>query len=260
VIARPASDSSIQVSWASTAGATGYDVYRDGATTPSASVAGPGFADTGLAGGSSHTYRVRAHDAAGHVSALSAPAVTRTWVFADGFSSGLSRWDRTSGLTVRAVGGNPAAVAPRTNSRTARYAVQTLPGSYRTLSYQTRFQITGTPRSSADVLRLRSASGRNLLAVYYTSGRRLAVHNDLHPGSYVSSKAVRVNRWQTVRVQATVAGRSSHVKVWLNGRVISSLNRTTNLGTSPVHSVIAGESTRGRLIGFVLDDVRVTAP
>jgi chitinase len=69
---------SIALSWgASTdtggSGLAGYNIYRNGATTPTAQTNGSGttFNDTGLAPSTTYTYRVRARDGAGNLSGLS---------------------------------------------------------------------------------------------------------------------------------------------------------------------------------------------
>jgi hypothetical protein len=65
--------SSISVSWTASAdnvGVTGYEVQRDNATT--LTTTSTSLTDSGLAANSTHTYRVRARDAAGNLSAFSA--------------------------------------------------------------------------------------------------------------------------------------------------------------------------------------------
>jgi chitodextrinase len=64
-------------------GVAGYHVFRDGGTTPIATLTGTSFADTGLTAGTSHTYTVSAFDAAGNESAPSAPASATTLVSSD---------------------------------------------------------------------------------------------------------------------------------------------------------------------------------
>jgi chitinase len=64
---------SISLSWgASTdtggSGLAGYNVYRNGATTPTAQVTGTSFTDTGLSANTAYTYTVRARDGAGNLS------------------------------------------------------------------------------------------------------------------------------------------------------------------------------------------------
>ncbi|HEY2176622.1 MAG TPA: fibronectin type III domain-containing protein [Mycobacteriales bacterium] len=65
----------IDLSWSGATddvGVTGYNVYRDGGTTPAAAdVHATAWADIGLAPGSTHTYTVVAHDTAGNNSAPS---------------------------------------------------------------------------------------------------------------------------------------------------------------------------------------------
>jgi chitodextrinase len=69
---------SASLSWSPSSdnvGVTGYDVYRGGQLA--GSVTGTSFTDTGLSAATAYTYTVKAHDAAGNVSAASA-AVTAT--------------------------------------------------------------------------------------------------------------------------------------------------------------------------------------
>jgi chitodextrinase len=56
----------------------GYGVYRDGAAAPIASTSGPAHTETGLAPGSTHSYRVDAVDAAGNRSAKSTARTATT--------------------------------------------------------------------------------------------------------------------------------------------------------------------------------------
>jgi chitinase len=68
--------SSISLSWgASTdtggSGLAGYNVYRNGATTPTAQTTATSYTDSGLAGNTAYTYTVKARDGAGNLSAAS---------------------------------------------------------------------------------------------------------------------------------------------------------------------------------------------
>ena len=70
------SSTSIELSWSAStddAGVAGYRVYRDGSEV--AYVTGTQHADTGLSPSTTYAYTVTAEDAAGNVSAPSAPAV-----------------------------------------------------------------------------------------------------------------------------------------------------------------------------------------
>jgi hypothetical protein len=72
----------ITLSWSAATdavGVAGYQVFRDGATTPIATVStGTTFTDTGLAAASTHSYTALAVDAAGNASARSVAASATT--------------------------------------------------------------------------------------------------------------------------------------------------------------------------------------
>jgi YVTN family beta-propeller protein len=59
-------------------GLAGYRVYRDGGTTPIATVATTSYSNTGLAANTGYSYQVRAYDNAGNESALSTAAAATT--------------------------------------------------------------------------------------------------------------------------------------------------------------------------------------
>ena len=71
----------VDLSWTASSddiGVAGYNVYRDGATTPLVTVtSGTTYTDTGLTASTAYTYTVSAFDAAGNESAQSS-AVTAT--------------------------------------------------------------------------------------------------------------------------------------------------------------------------------------
>jgi chitodextrinase len=75
---------SISLSWshssdAGGSGRAGYRIYRDGITTPIATVTGRTYTNTGLVSATSYTYRVTAYDNAGNESGPAGPVtgVTR---------------------------------------------------------------------------------------------------------------------------------------------------------------------------------------
>src|SRR5687767_12521382 len=74
------SSSRIDLGWppsTDNVGVAGYRIFRNGSTTPIATVEYARYGDTGVAGSTTYTYTVRAFDAAGNVSNASA-AVTAT--------------------------------------------------------------------------------------------------------------------------------------------------------------------------------------
>jgi chitinase len=76
-LSSPANTStSVDLAWgASTdaggSGLAGYNIYRNGATTPTAQTTGTTFSDTGLTPNTTYTYTVRARDGAGNLSGAS---------------------------------------------------------------------------------------------------------------------------------------------------------------------------------------------
>ncbi|NHA66598.1 fibronectin type III domain-containing protein [Phycicoccus flavus] len=68
------SSSSVDLTWGSAAGATGYDVQRGGTTV--ATVASPAFTDTGLTESTQYSYRVLARNASGASAPSAAVSVT----------------------------------------------------------------------------------------------------------------------------------------------------------------------------------------
>ncbi|MGH8528308.1 MAG: sialate O-acetylesterase [Nevskiales bacterium] len=76
------SSSQINLTWTASTdniGVAGYNIYRDGAATPIATVtSGTGFSNTGLSANTPYVYTVDAFDAAGNTSAQSASASATT--------------------------------------------------------------------------------------------------------------------------------------------------------------------------------------
>jgi chitinase len=97
--ATAASHTQVTLNWSGASdnvGVTGYQIFRDGAAAPVATIgASPTtYTDGDLTPATTYTYAVAAVDAAGNVSAESVAATTTTPVFSDGFESDLSRWSR----------------------------------------------------------------------------------------------------------------------------------------------------------------------
>lgn len=78
-LAAVAGDGSVTLSWLPSddnVGVTGYEIRRDGNPVPIATVASPGFVDSGLENGTAYTYQVRAVDAALNASADASASAT----------------------------------------------------------------------------------------------------------------------------------------------------------------------------------------
>ncbi|MDB6029672.1 MAG: hypothetical protein JWM16_10 [Verrucomicrobiales bacterium] len=74
-------ESTLTVTWPELAGYSGvtYQIFMDGALTPTATANGNFWKATGLQPSSSHTFRIAYHFGSGQVSALSPPATGLTW-------------------------------------------------------------------------------------------------------------------------------------------------------------------------------------
>ncbi len=82
LLRRPRGTSTIDLSWSASTdnvGITGYQVFRDGASTSIGATAGTTFGTIGLASNSTHSYTVAAVDASGNRSALSNIASATTF-------------------------------------------------------------------------------------------------------------------------------------------------------------------------------------
>jgi chitodextrinase len=258
------SDTQVNLSWSGATdnvGVTGYRVFRNGGTNPIATLGNvTSYSDTGLTGGTAYSYTVKAVDAAGNVSNASNVASATTTVFTDGFESGnLSKWTSVSGLAVQNTNvftGQWGAEA-QSNKNTADFATKQLPATYTNLYYKLRFKILQGKKDTVDVLRLRTATGTNLLSIFYDDNKHLGYRNDTRNQAVTSTSTLAVNTWYQVEVHLIVNGASSQVEVWLNGTRITALSRTDSFGTSPIGQALAGESTTGHAYDYALDDVFV---
>lgn len=158
--ANPASPTRIDLSWnASTddVGVNGYDVYRDGQTTPLATLPGStlSFSDTPVASGATHSYTVDAFDAAGNHSPASG-SVSATTPDAPGCetsSPGSNAYSVTVCITSPAGGGlvtgmTAASATVSVNSRNGatppgiKWLVFTLDGGYVLTDFTQPFSFT----------------------------------------------------------------------------------------------------------------------
>jgi hypothetical protein len=90
------SDTSISLSWTAVASATGFNIYRDGASATGSPVAVTSFTDDGRSPGTTYRYVVKAVDSAGAEGAASNPLDITT--------TGTSTVPRPTGVKIDAVG------------------------------------------------------------------------------------------------------------------------------------------------------------
>lgn len=152
LLANAVSSSRIDVSWTAAAGATGYDLERDG--TLVAGVASP-HAHTGLAAGSAHSYRVRSKNAAG-ASAWSATASATTLASCATIPAVPANL-RSTGVTSNSISVAWDAVAPGPQC-TLQYRVY-LNGSSVAQTAATAFTLTGLSAASSYDIAVEAVTG-----------------------------------------------------------------------------------------------------
>ena len=179
------SPGTVSVSWAAStddrATTITYSVFRDGGSVPigtvsSASTGTVTFTDSGLVGGSTHTYQVSASDGT-NSSALSAASNQVTVqagqpaVFSEDFSNGLTGWSSLN-MTVDSTkfpsdGSAPSVHGASTNA--AQWATHSLPGSYSSLCVQAEVDLASQIHDQSPA------------AVARGHGRRRKAHRDRRP-------------------------------------------------------------------------------
>jgi hypothetical protein len=242
-----------------------YRVYRDGGpaavgTVVSSSTGTVSFTDTGLAAGSSHTYRVEASDGS-NVSAKSDPsapiAVAGGIVFTDGFDGGLVAWSTTVNV---ALDGSTGATAPPSlltdSSGAAAYAARSLGATYPTLCLTEAVNVSSVG-STVVLMRLRTASNGPVGRLFMTSGRALYVKSDVSGQQVSAGASLPIGSWTIVKLCGTV-GSAGPWNLYVNGmRVLGPW--TTNNGTTQIGRVEIGSQSAGTF-SMGIDDVRAEVP
>jgi len=243
-----------------------YNVFRDGGTTPvgsvtSSSTATVAFTDTGLMGGSTHTYEVEASDGV-NGSGRSAPSDPITVlagpapVFQDGFGSGLGAWINVNNLALDSVSFPPGSSPPSVRGSVASaraYAEHDMSASYPSLCLSAAVNVTSSTGSVA-LLKLRTAGGQSIGRVFIDSGRVLKVRGDIS-GSVFSSGVVLPTGWSTLGLCGTV-GSTGTFTLALNGSPLGTW--TTNNGTTQIGRIQIGDDL-AKTWTVNYDDVIVTA-
>jgi hypothetical protein len=240
-------------------GATGYDIYRDGALYQTTGAVAS-FTDPVL-GGSTHSYALDARDIAGNVSPLTS-AVSATTppppapIFSDGFESGtFNNWNSHSGLSVETGAVHTGTYAVEGNTSTgATYAKKTLPGTYPDAYARIWFDVVAQP-SQVNLLRLRDASGQSLGYVYIETTGQLGYHNDALGTNTLSDLAPSPG-WHVLELHLSVDPAAGVVQIWLDNSPVSDLSsQGINTGSTPVAALQIGEVQTGLTYDVAFDDV-----
>ena len=260
------SDSQIKLTWTAATdnvAVTGYRIFRNAGATPIGSVGGTTltYTDGSAAADTAYSYTVKAVDAAGNLSPASTSASATTDIFSDGFESGnFSKWTSVNGLVIDTTDHFEGTRSAEANSKknTVAYAVKQLPGTSTNLYYRVRFDILIGKPDTVNVLRFRTATGANLVALFYDDKKKLGYRNEVNSTSTTSSTTLSTGTWNEALVHVVVNGTASQVEVFLNGSKITALSKTDSLGTTPIGQIVAGEALSGHAYDFGLDNLRIS--
>ena len=194
---------------------SGYDVLRDSAVL--AQVSSPGYTDNTVLPGEIHQYAVRARDASGNISPLSASVAVLTPdaptpLFADGFETGNgSAWTTVTGLAVEYSDVHSGGFAAEGNTATgSTFAKKTLAGPYTNAYARVAFEVK-SQGSQVTLLRLRDTPTGNGAYLFLTSGK-LAFRSDAMPAATISGVSP-ASGWHALELHLFVNGSSSAVEV-----------------------------------------------
>ncbi len=224
-----------------------YSVYRDGGTVPIGTVSSSStttvpFTDSGLAGGSTHTYTVTASDGP-NTSAPSSPSdpitvqQTTTAIFQDGFDSGFGNWTTVSGLTLDQNTGQPAPSARAQTNASKAWASEVLPATYPMACVSAQVNLTSTV-DGGSLLRFRTTADGALIRVAISSGRVLQLRNDVSGTSVSTGAVLPTGVWTGLELCGT-AGTSGSWTLYENGAQIFG-PWAANTGTAVIGRVTIG--------------------
>ena len=253
----------IGLSWTASTdnvGVTGYEIWRDGSLLTTIAPATT-YSDTTVAPSSTHTYAVRAVDAAGNKSAFSnsatATALANGLLFTDGFESGdFSNWTSVSGLVAQqqqVLSGSWAARG--TTAGTPAYALKQLTVQRSELYYQSRFKVISQAANSIYLQRFKTGTAGLMVTTFISSTGKVGLRNDQASTTVTSTTTATTGTWHTIETHLLVNGASSVVEVWLDGNKIDALTSTLSLGTTPIGQLILGDQSSNRTYDVVYDDV-----
>ncbi len=260
--ANASSGAQVDLTWTAATdevGVTGYEIVRDGA--PLASIGALiNFSDTSVVSSSSYQYQIRARDAAGNFSALSAPVSVSTpdALFSDHFESGdLSRWTVLNGLTVQPQEVFAGVYSARaTTSGGIANAFYQFPIAQYDLYYDIHFKILSQDAlNSVYVQRFRTADTISALGVYVSPTGKLGYRNDVAGTGFTSTLNVTVGSWHSLQTHISIdpGGANGLVELWLDGAPVA--QNPEPLGNAPIARIQLGDSTLGRSYDFAFDNV-----
>lgn len=192
------------------------------------------------------------------------PPVGGAVLFGDDFEDGdISDWTLSNaGLTLqkRVSHGRWAVRQTSNDAGDNTFATRTVPGGP-LFDLVAEFDYKVVSASTAVTLaKLIVAPSGTPLALSMKRDGTLLLWNSVTRSVSEGRVALAKGDWHHIKMQVTVAGAASDVKVWADADLLGSLSGTTSLGTSPIDALRLGNSTSGRTYDVVFDDVIVSAP
>jgi hypothetical protein len=239
-----------------------YSIERDGAvvgTVSSSSTTTVSFTDTGLVGGSTHTYVVTASDGqnTSQDSPTSDPITVQQGsaaIFQDGFDAGLGNWTTTSGVTLDQGAGQPAPSARMQMSASNAWASEVLPSTYPTACLSAQVNLASTV-GGGSLLRFRTSGDAPIVRLAISSGRVLQLRNDVS-GSLTSTGVVLVTgTWTSLELCGT-AGTGGSWTLYRNGVQIFG-PWAANTGSATIGRITIGSPDGARTMTVNFDNVVV---
>src|SRR5215213_2307639 len=243
-------------------GIASYDIYRDGTLLTSVGYV-TSYSDTNLTLGSTHSYQIKARDAADNTSIFSnmATVTMPSVLFGDGFETGnLAAWTSVTNLVITSQEHYSGSFAARGTSTgtTANFANKDLSPTQSNLYFATSFKVLSLGSTSAYLQRFRTSANGALAGIFIsgTTGK-LGYRNDVTASSTTNGPIVTPNVWHQLQTHVQINGASSLVEVWLDGVQAAVLTKTDSLGTNPIGRAQLGDSSTTDVYDVVFDNVAV---
>ena len=185
-------------------------------------------------------------------------------LFSDDFEDGdLAGWVlANAGLTVQKDVSHGTWAARQTSNKAGdnTFATRTIPGDARLdLVVEFDYKVVSASTVVSLAKLIVPPSGTPLCLNMKRDGT-LVLWNGVTQTSADAGVALAKGDWHHIKIQVTVNGDASDVKVWADANLLGALSGTTSLGTSPIGALQLGNGTPGRTYDVVFDDVVVSAP
>ena len=181
-----------------------------------------------------------------------------TTVFSDTFESGsLSEWAVRTRATVQTSIVHAGTYAVRlTASGSPSFARANLAGTEPTVRIELWVNVRARPPSGPVILARVQGVSVPLVRLLLNANGMLAYNNEVAKVWRSSLVVLPSAGWHLLELDVTV-GTAGHVRVLLDGVVVTGLDRTENLGTAGVQKLQIGDQISGRRYEVVIDDVTV---